>query len=291
MEVSTEEYLKHYYIHEDDLALLKEIWERIKDDMDGFVDAFYDWVRETVEGAEELFNDPEKLRERKALTKDYWSTFFYSPRTKEYIERRIRIGVKNAELGQTIDRYFTGITKIYVFLSELLERCGVNGSKYMAAFNKLMTMETSIVIKPQSEYAINELNEKNKALRDLSTPIARLQKNLLFLPLVGLMDTNRLVNIMNAILTNIASTQAKVFIIDIGGIGMMDTAVADYLIRITKATALMGCQTILSGLSGKVAQTIVELGIDTGGLSTTGNLQDALNRGLNIVGAKIAMKH
>ena len=63
---------------------------------------------------------------------------------------------------------------------------------------------------------------------------------------------------------------------DISGVAVVDTAVANYLIRITKATRLMGCNTTISGVSPAIAQTIVELGIDVEGVNTTATMQDAL---------------
>jgi rsbT co-antagonist protein RsbR len=63
---------------------------------------------------------------------------------------------------------------------------------------------------------------------------------------------------------------------DISGVGVVDTAVANYLINVTRATRLMGCESTISGVSPAIAQTIVELGIDVGRLKTTATMQDAL---------------
>jgi rsbT co-antagonist protein RsbR len=63
---------------------------------------------------------------------------------------------------------------------------------------------------------------------------------------------------------------------DISGVAVVDTAVANHLIKITKATKLMGCECTISGVSPAIAQTIVELGIDVGDVKTTATLQDSL---------------
>jgi rsbT co-antagonist protein RsbR len=78
-----------------------------------------------------------------------------------------------------------------------------------------------------------------------------------------------------------------VFILDISGVAVVDTAVANYLIKITKATRLMGCTCLISGISGSVAQTIVELGIQIEEVSTTGTMKEALNQALGATGAKV----
>jgi rsbT co-antagonist protein RsbR len=71
-------------------------------------------------------------------------------------------------------------------------------------------------------------------------------------------------------------TRARVFILDISGVAVVDTAVANHLIKVATATRLMGCQCLISGLSPAISQTIVDLGIDTGDITTTATLRDAL---------------
>jgi rsbT co-antagonist protein RsbR len=93
---------------------------------------------------------------------------------------------------------------------------------------------------------------------------------------------------MSAMLTKISEVQAKVIILDIGGVAIVDTAVANHLIKITKATKLMGCECTISGVSPAIAQTIVELGIDVGEIRTTATLRDALEAAFRDVGIKIA---
>ena len=50
----------------------------------------------------------------------------------------------------------------------------------------------------------------------------------------------------------------------------------------------MGCLSIISGISGPVAQTIVELGIQIDEVDTTGTMQDALDKALRRTGARIS---
>jgi anti-anti-sigma regulatory factor len=64
----------------------------------------------------------------------------------------------------------------------------------------------------------------------------------------------------------------------------MDTAVANQLLKITKATQLMGCETILSGLSPAIARTLVELGVNIGEVRTTATLRDSFELALRAVG-------
>src|SRR5262249_38099383 len=111
--------------------------------------------------------------------------------------------------------------------------------------------------------------EQSQALIEMSTPVTAIWQDILMLPIVGIIDSQRAQEVMNSILTKIASTRAKMMIIDISGVGVVDTAVANHLIKITKATRLMGCECIISGLSPPIAQTIVGLGGRHGRVQTT----------------------
>jgi rsbT co-antagonist protein RsbR len=93
---------------------------------------------------------------------------------------------------------------------------------------------------------------------------------------VGVIDSMRAQQMTNTMLNKIKETSAKVIILDIQGVAAVDTAVANHLIKITKATRLMGCQCIISGISPAVASTIVQLGIEMGDVKTNSTLRDAL---------------
>ena len=121
-----------------------------------------------------------------------------------------------------------------------------------------------------------QLSEQSRAMMEMSTPVTALWDDILMLPLVGIIDSRRAQEVMSSMLARIAETRSKVIILDISGVAVVDTAVANHLIKITKATALMGCSCTISGLSPAIAQTIVELGIDVGDVKTTATLRDAL---------------
>jgi rsbT co-antagonist protein RsbR len=122
---------------------------------------------------------------------------------------------------------------------------------------------------------------------EMSTPVTEIWSGILLLPLVGIIDSKRAQDIMNAALSKIAETHARIFILDISGVGVVDTAVANHLVKITKATRLMGCESTVSGVSPAIAQTIVELGIDVGTMMTTATMRDALADAFGTLGLKI----
>jgi methyl-accepting chemotaxis protein len=117
---------------------------------------------------------------------------------------------------------------------------------------------------------------RSLALLEMSTPVTKIWDGVLFAPIVGIVDSKRSHDIMNKALSSIVDHRARTLMLDIGGVGMVDTAVANHLIKIAKAAVLMGCKTIISGISPAIAQTITELGIDLGSIQTTSTIESAL---------------
>jgi rsbT co-antagonist protein RsbR len=121
----------------------------------------------------------------------------------------------------------------------------------------------------------------------MSTPVTSIWQHILMLPIVGIIDSGRAMAIMNAMLAKISEMRSKVIILDISGVAIVDTAVANHIINITKATKLMGCECTISGISPAIAQTVVELGIDVGRTKTTATLRDALEDAFRVTGVTV----
>jgi len=146
----------------------------------------------------------------------------------------------------------------------------------------------------QLEVALEESRQTEKArlktleaLHEMSTPVTAIWDGILLLPIVGIVDRSRSEDIMAAVLSGIRESQAKEFILDISGVGVVDTSVANYLINIAKAASLMGCHTTISGISPDIALTMTQLGIQTGNLSTTSTMMNALKSALKQLGMEL----
>lgn len=142
-------------------------------------------------------------------------------------------------------------------------------------------LEYVIDITERVRYEV-QLREQARTIRDISTPAIQLWDGVVVLPVVGVIDSVRAQQMMDTMLTKIAETACKVMILDIQGVPAVDTAVANHLIKIVKATRLMGSEAIISGISPAVAQTIVTLGIDMGA-KTTATLRNALAAAFELI--------
>ena len=131
------------------------------------------------------------------------------------------------------------------------------------------------------------LDEQNRRMSRMRTPVSQIWDGILFLPLVGTVNAARAQEIMDITLPAIRDAKARALIMDISGVPVVDADVAAYLVKVSRAASLMGCECITSGVSPAIAHTIVDLGIDVGQLTTTANLRGAITdayarRGLRV---------
>jgi rsbT co-antagonist protein RsbR len=113
------------------------------------------------------------------------------------------------------------------------------------------------------------------------------QGGIIVMPLIGSIDSQRARDITRALLAGIREHRAKVVILDITGVSMVDSGVANHLNRTIQAARLKGAHAIVTGVSDAVAETIVDLGIDWSGVDTLSNLRTGLVIALNSLGIKL----
>jgi rsbT co-antagonist protein RsbR len=145
------------------------------------------------------------------------------------------------------------------------------------------------LIEKQSELASKEtelmdqltiIEAQNSLLEQLSVPVIQVWDSILLLPLIGGMDSRRAGQVMESLLEAIARYSAQVVILDITGVPVVDTSVASYLVRSIQAAQLLGCESLLVGISPEIAQTLVGLGIDFSRITTRATLQSGLEYAL-----------
>jgi rsbT co-antagonist protein RsbR len=126
------------------------------------------------------------------------------------------------------------------------------------------------------------IQAQRAALRELSTPLIPLSQNVVLIPLIGTIDSNRAQQVMETLLEGIAAYQADTAIVDITGVSVVDTQVANALIQAAQAVRLLGAQVILTGIGPSMAQTLVHLGADLSSITTRGSLQSAVLEALRL---------
>lgn len=106
------------------------------------------------------------------------------------------------------------------------------------------------------------IREQSQAIMELSTPVVQLWEGILALPIIGSVDTARTQQIMESLLTRIVETGSSTVIMDITGVPVVDTAVAKHLLQTVAAGRLLGAEVVIVGISARIAQTLVHLGVE-----------------------------
>jgi rsbT co-antagonist protein RsbR len=150
--------------------------------------------------------------------------------------------------------------------------------------DRLALFTTEIYQKGREEF----IHRQQQEMLELSTPVVQLWDDILALPLIGTLDSARTQVVMENLLQRIVDTGASIAIIDITGVPMVDTLVAQHLLKTVAAARLMGADCIISGIRPQIAQTIVHLGVELNTVVTKATLADAFAIALHKTGASLS---
>lgn len=284
--LGADELMTLYRIDEGDLQRIREYGKIMAPKLGEMIEEFYIWLRQQPEYAR-FFSDPDKEASVRKLQHIFWRHFFEAEVDDEYIRSRRSVGEAHARIGLSLQSYFAAVNHFLVMINDTYYDESQGGPQHgatVSSVSKLVHLDTSLAVETFSALINRQLSEQSRAMMEMSTPVTALWNDILMLPVVGIIDSRRAQDVMTAMLSRIAETRSTVIILDISGVAVVDTAVANHLIKITKATSLMGCECIISGVSPAIAQTIVELGIDVGNVKTTATLQDALTQAFRQTG-------
>ena len=293
MKAEIERVKAKFNITAEDHQLVREAGLLLKDHIPAFIERWYDWLREREEFSQFFGDNPTNLKRVQSLQLGNWKTFFQADIDEQYVMDRRHVGAVHARIDLPNEIYFAGMGVSLDLLTDALRRVQPAPAQLddmIKAVSKQIFLDTYLAVDEISRIQKQRLADSAQALQELSTPVTPIWEGILLLPLLGIVDANRTQDIMNKTLARIAETSAKVFVLDISGVAAIDTDVANQLIKITKATRLMGCEAIISGISPSIARTLVELGTSVGEVKTTATLKDAFEIALKTLNAEIRLQ-
>jgi rsbT co-antagonist protein RsbR len=196
--------------------------------------------------AKDLLKDFSSSRAKSGYTPTETASFIFSLKKPIFSVLREECG-SNAEL----------LAESIWQTTELLDQLG------LITMDAYQTTREEVIARQQQE------------LLELSTPVVRLWENILALPLIGTLDSARTQIVMQNLLEAIVQTRSDFAIIDITGVPVVDTLVAQHLLKTVAAARLMGADCLISGIRPQIAQTIIHLGVDLTNVTTKATLADA----------------
>ena len=131
------------------------------------------------------------------------------------------------------------------------------------------------------------IKSQAQAISELATPVIQVWEGVVALPLVGSIDSARAKEIMENLLEAVVAYQADIVIIDITGVPVVDTQVANRLMRTVEAVRLLGTRSIITGINPVIAQTLVQLGVDLSQLTTKSSLRSGLQQAFRDLRLKV----
>ena len=240
--------------------------------------------------AKRQFTDHATLLRVKRAQREYFMGLFAGRCDLAYAEDRLRIGIAHERVGVPPKWYLGAYARYLRAISDRLAVELPDPREARAAYQsveKLVAFDTALAMDTYMEAQLYTLARHQAAIRELSTPVIRLYDRVLLLPLIGAIDTHRADQLMETVLLKVVEEQACVIVMDIAGVLVVDTKVADHLLKTTEAVRLLGAQTILSGISPTIAKTIVNLGMNISAMHTRSRLADALELAFEIVGKRV----
>jgi rsbT co-antagonist protein RsbR len=118
------------------------------------------------------------------------------------------------------------------------------------------------------------------SIDELSNPILEVWDDVLVMPIIGVVDSKRTADMVRRLLAEVTRSQARFVIIDLTGVEVVDTRTADHLMKLMRKVEIVGARCVLTGICAAVAETLVDIGVDFGRLSTLRNLKHGLREAL-----------
>jgi rsbT co-antagonist protein RsbR len=279
-------------ITDEDLTRLHGLRPLAEKITDTIVEEFYALLLSHSE-TKKFFGDDATIRRVKRTQREYFIGLFNGRCDTAYVEDRLRVGAMHERIGLAptwyLGAYQRYLQLIRVHFDEEIKDLAEARAAY-SSVQKVVFFDVALAIDTYIAANLEALGRHQAAIRELSTPVIRVYDRVLLLPLVGAVDSHRAQQIMESVLTNVVEAQARCIIIDIAGVPVVDTRVADHLLKTAAAVRLLGAEVVLTGITAQVARTMVQLGLDVSSMHTVSRLSDGIELALGMVGKVVTAK-
>ena len=231
----------------------------------------------------------------KALTKSFASEQYEDIDTPEYADSLALlrdISVSRAEQGFTPSETATFVFSLKDSILRFMQQEFADDVALMnretITMNKVIDKLGLVTFESYAKAREEIVAKQSRSLMELSTPVIRLWKEIIMLPLVGVIDTQRAQQVIERLLDAIVQTESKVAILDVTGVPVIDTKVAQHLIKTVAAARMLGAEVIVTGVSAEAAQTMTKLDIRSADLITRGSMRAGFAEALNTLQLEVA---
>ncbi|WP_019412974.1 RsbT co-antagonist protein RsbRA [Paenisporosarcina sp. TG20] len=208
----------------------------------------------------------------------------YEYRLNEFTNKVVRFGWSILFIMKAINHFANVVFEMLEEKEIITEQ---NTKEYISIFSNWITpMRNGIVEKHEEKWELTFKLQKN-VLQELSASLIPVFDKISVMPLVGSIDTERAKLIMENLLEGVVKHRAEVVLLDITGVPVVDTMVAHHIIQAADAVRLVGAKCMVVGIRPEIAHTMVDLGVDIKGFTTTSTLQRGVEQALALTNRKI----
>ena len=142
-------------------------------------------------------------------------------------------------------------------------------TKFFEALTSKIIVEVLQIQKKIQEQSIQELNQRE-------APISEIWDGIFMVSIVGTLDSDRVLKIIDKVLDNIELKNTEYVIIDISAIYDINSEVANQIIKLNNAIHFMGATPIMAGITKNIAKSLTHLNISLGDVKTFSTTKLAL---------------
>lgn len=262
-----------------DVARIATVRDLVLSRIDDYAAAFFQHLAK-FEEARPLLQNPALLERAKRLKIEHLHGLVSGDYDTRYVEQRIELGLVYAAAGLD-NRAFLGaflslIKHIGADIMQHADHSAIDAFEAFMSCQKVAFFDIGLIVDVLVAQRERVIRQQQEAIKELSTPVLQLRDRLLLLPIIGVIDTYRARLITENLLEAIRINRARMVVMDITGVATIDSRVANHILQTVTAARLMGAKVIVTGISAPVAQSLVSLGIELGGLDTVNDLQGGI---------------
>jgi rsbT co-antagonist protein RsbR len=278
-------------INDQDYVVLKELHPLFIEHRTEFLDRFYGHLM-AFKGTRAVLPDEQTIERARSAQAMYMERMLLGNFDQDFFEMSIKVGLRHQEIGLE-PKWVVGAWTMYLtYWTELIvAHFGGDASRAVRciqALHKVILLALQLGVDAYYSRTLARIQavvaSQRDAILELSTPVIEIWQGIMVLPLIGTIDSARTRQIMDNLLNRVVDTQAEVVILDLTGVSVVDTAVANHLMKTVEAAELLGTRCILTGISPAIAQTLVHLGVDLGHITTCSTLRMGLQQALRSQG-------
>lgn len=146
----------------------------------------------------------------------------------------------------------------------------------ISTFDKTVDLAIQLVSTSYMRAYKDQMQSAQDAVDELAIPVVKIEEGVGILPLVGDIDTRRAQMLMNTALKRSVELELEYLIIDLSGVPVIDTMVAQQIFEVLEALRITGITSKISGVRPELAITMTQLGLNFKQVDSFSSLHQAI---------------